>query len=292
MPETWETYADPINWKFPVAKGHANASLVLYNLQKGMEAYTPREWNIVGRRMARLASEVFGVTYQFNPTLKKVGRVLQEKKIMTGTLIKTSPQDLLGEANQQIAAAVELIGTDPGAARDLLMQTMAAMDTQTQPANPAAPKPPAMGGAGGSVANAAGTEPEVAKVLEPETPVVPAEDVIKDAIAKAMAPMMELIQKQQEALAQLQKVQENPAGQIPAGDLAAILNNMKPEENPLLDAMNKGDLSKAFQVVGNDTSKLYEQVNDLAVRQLALTGINVSKYGIFPSDEPVLGQPQ
>lgn len=68
----------------------------------------------------------------------------------------------------------------------------------------------------------------------------------------------------------------------PAGDLNAIAP-MKEDENPLLKALNDGDLQKAFAEVGNDTVKLYDQVNKLAIQQLAMTGINVSRFGFFPA---------
>ena len=97
----------------------------------------------------------------------------------------------------------------------------------------------------------------------------------------------DLVKQQGEALIKMQATLEAVAkGQTPimppAGDLSAIVQ-MQENDNPLLKALNEGNLQKAFETVGNDSVKLYEQVNSLAVQQLALTGINVSRFGFYPA---------
>jgi ATPase involved in DNA repair len=164
---------------------------------------------------------------------------------------------------------------------------------------------------------------ELAKVAKSDTPAAPSseaelakEDDVNDmekaeiekaaiekykdeqaALAKAEAEkaaelektqtLEDLVKQQGEALIKMQATLEAVAkGQTPimppAGDLSAIVQ-MQENDNPLLKAMNEGNLAKAFETVGNDPVKLYEQVNSLAVQQLALTGINVSRFGFYPA---------
>lgn len=303
-PTDWTKYGDPVNWKYPVAKGHSGTTLVRYNLRKDAALYSAREWNIIGRRIARLASEEFGVTYKFDPATKQVRRLSKEKNPMTDLKKDANPMGLLREVAQQLNAASEIIGSDPAAAKDLLMQMVAAIDVASDvaPVNPASNTPPALPTAETPVAAAvsAGDLQTAFPVPAKEEERVPpkAEEEAEGEVAKAMksalAPLMDMLAKQQDALTaqnarieELQKAQANPFAQLfegaPAGDLQAIIEKNTEEDNPLLKAMNEGNLLKALDVVGHDTNKLYDQVNTLAVDQLRKQGISVARYIMYPA---------
>jgi hypothetical protein len=314
-----EKYADPANFLYPIAnRAQARAALVGYNLRKEKGEYTDREWSVLGRRIARMASNEFGVTYQFNPTAKTVAKAIQENNMATKDMAKAAdPMGLLRDVAAGLNEACKLVGSDPSAAKDLLMQMVSAMDVSADVAevNPSSnslpvakeggaepagvPETPPMAAAGPAA------EPEMAKdepAAEPE--VAKAEPVPAEAeFSKQLTAMMELMKMQAEAsnaviekltekVGVLEKAQaEADELVIPIGDLNALTKDMTSSDTSLIDALNAGDLAKAFSAVGNDTMKLYEQVNDLAVRQIAITGINVQRYGFFPSTEPIFPDP-
>lgn len=330
-PADWTVYGDPVNWKFPVTKGVAITTLIQYNARKSADLYSPREWNIVGRRIARLTSETFGMVYKFNSTNKKV-ELIKEKNMTT--LNKAgSPMELLAEAKNQLNAACEMIGADPSAAKDLLMQVMAAMDVagDMSLANPASGASPSLGGPSSSVANAAPSgslekdaDVEKAKkapatATETVDETTPMEKAVEPAviakaddegsdegtetetgsyekeIQKALTPMLELINKQSEALSamttqveEMKKMQDNPwaflNGTVPAGDLAGI-TKAPAEDSALQTALEEGNLNKALDAVGNDANRMYQETNDLVIQQLVNSGMSVRKWHIFPGVE-------
>lgn len=220
---------------------------------------------------------------------------------MTDLNKEGSAMDLLRSCQAQMSAAMEMVGTDPAAAKDLLMQVMASMDIagNMSAASPASGASPSLGSASASVANAAPAEPLAA----PVTPALVAEKVdapvvavstpvdVQKAFAEALSPVLDMVKTLQATVTQLQKQQDNPTIDPPAGDLNSIVPELNEDTNPLLKAMNEGNLRKAYEAVGNDPMRLNREITDMAVKQIAMTGINVSKYGIFPSVEPIFSEP-
>lgn len=149
------------------------------------------------------------------------------------------------------------------------------------------------------------TAPTLAEAVEPAVAKTEGDDEMneldKAALEKAqtdataaqaqIAALTELLTKQSEVMTTMQSTMDAFAKSrsnevvLPAGDLQSVAQ-MNEDDNPLLKALNEGNLAKAFETVGNDSNKLYEQVNELAVQQLAIAGINVSRYGYFPANTP------
>lgn len=330
-------YADPANWTGLIDNPErAQAEVKAYNLRKDAGTYTVREWLAKGRRIARLASEISGVTYQFNPTEKTVEKSQQEKSMTTqvnqAALSKAAdPMGLLRDVAGGLKEACKAIGTDPGAAQSLLLQMLAAIDVSddVSAATPGSPKAPVSSGGTDTLAAAqaeanpplaaaeAVETPELANAkgktaTETKTETTPAATETKtattatdtktettDAYQKSIDDMRKMletltatVEAQNSTIEELRKSQAAEEElTIPVGDLNAILNNMPASQTDLLKALDEGNLAKAFDAVGGDPMKLYEQSNDLFVKQIATAGINVQKFMIFPSQEAIFPEP-
>jgi hypothetical protein len=326
-------YADPANWGWPIDNvDRARMAVKDFNLRKGLSVYSAREQNILGRRVARLASEMMGRGYQFNP----VERSVEMEKDMPELKKKGDPAGLLSEVGKQLAAVADEIGNDPEKAKAMLDKAVAAMgtDEDVSAISPTAKKVP-MSDTGKELGDAASMAPDVKKAAKTEDKALPVEDeaevekakVVKEpdieAVAekeeaaekeeetedtrmpsyeKDMSAVMELVKKQSETMAamaaQIEALQkslevneQSNMDMIPIGDLAAILQNAEPEETELRKALNEGNLQKAFASVGNDQGRLYEEANRLFVESLAVTGINVQRYGIMPALQLIQEEP-
>jgi hypothetical protein len=289
-PADWKLYGDPANWSWPVdEKGRAQSALAYYNGGSGKEKYSAREWNILGRRIARLVSDVFGVTYTYNVNDKTVER----KEKMTDKIEKADMMGLLQQVAKQLSDACEMIGTDPSAAKDMMLQAVAAMDvaSDTTTISPSAQNLPI----NIPIAPIAAAGPAV--VAKAEVPVEPQAVKFDDsAIMELLKQQGEMLKTLGETVVSLQKSQV-PAkieedGAIPLGDLAALLKNMPEEQTDLVKALNEGNLKKAFEAVGNDPMKLYEQVQEIATKQIAMQGINVSRFGFYPTPLALIEEPK
>ena len=146
FPSNWMLYADPANFAYPTDRAHAQQSVDAYNSGLNKAQYTPTERAILGRRIARLASSSTDADYVFDALAKTIAR--NERKAMgTPNLDAT-----LSQVKQSVAAAMEMIGTDPARAKDMLTQVCGAIDVagdsaggqgganhaQVAPQNPAA----------------------------------------------------------------------------------------------------------------------------------------------------------
>ena len=81
FPEDWSKYGDPANWGWPCDEaGRCTSALGYYNGKKGKDGYSPREWAVLGRRIARLSSACLGKTYTFDPKDQSINS--KEKKAM------------------------------------------------------------------------------------------------------------------------------------------------------------------------------------------------------------------
>ncbi len=343
-PSDWMQYADPANWSFPMTKSLAGVQVAAYNKGSGREKYSPSEWMVLGRRITRMASNVFGVPYRFSPTDKQVERTQVEKAMNDKLQKQSDPMSLLREVSAQLSAACDTIATDPGNAMTMLTRTLGLIDTvsDVSPANPATQAEPPLEmmakadaamkctKCGGSIGKSDAFCAKCGKALEkaasidesPASEAVAKEDDVNDlekeavakaavekyvadqaalakaaeekaALEKAQAEQAEksqsledLVKAQSEAMIKMQANLEAIAkGQpmLPAGDVPNAIAEMREEENPLLKALNEGNLAKAYEVVGHDNVKLYDQLNTLAVQQIYKTGINVQRFGFIPA---------
>lgn len=126
-PEDWHQYGDPANWSWPVDSSRAQSALAYYNGGRGRDKYSAREWHTLGRRIARLASGVFGKPYQYSPSDSKV----ESKEEKMTNMQKGDVMSLLTQVKAALSAAVDQVGKDPKAAEDLLMGVLGNLDSAT-----------------------------------------------------------------------------------------------------------------------------------------------------------------
>jgi hypothetical protein len=121
-----DEYGDPANYAFPVDSSRASTAVGYFNGGNGAEKYSPRERNVLGRRIASLASR-FGTKYQYDPTAKQIERKV-EKIMPDNTLEKLDVGKLVGQLKAANAAAADLISKDPAAMKDALSMLMGHID--------------------------------------------------------------------------------------------------------------------------------------------------------------------
>lgn len=139
-PEDWRKYGDPANWSWPVdEQGRAQSAVSYYNGGSGKEKYTTREWHTLGRRIARLASAVFGAEYRYSPTENKVERkdksmskleelIKRLQEVQAENLNKADVMGLLSQVKAALSEAADMVGKDPGQAQNLLMAVLGNLD--------------------------------------------------------------------------------------------------------------------------------------------------------------------
>lgn len=148
-PIDWHEYADPANWSYPMSKMQASAQVDRYNRGLDLQKYTLREWKILGRRITRMASDALDVQFRFSPQDNQIERI--EKAMATEMKKNVDVAGLLRDVGSQLSQAVDQIGKDPDATKNLLMQALAALDvaadTQVVGGEGATPHPPVTAGA-------------------------------------------------------------------------------------------------------------------------------------------------
>ena len=285
-PSAWQSYADPANYAFPMEKAIAGEQIAAYNTGRGRDGYTPREWMVLGRRVARLASELFGVPYKFSPTTVLVERNPMEKN-MTQPILQKDVAGILQEVQSQLNDATKLIGTDPSAAMSLLTQIQAAIDVTSNvtAANPANPSHP--------IAKADGPTPSdeaVDKCAKCDASLTKNASFCAkcgakvEKMASAQDAVLKIIEQQGQLLKELtdkvSRMSSNPFSVLPVGDLNSIQDPKAGEEtDPLAKALESGDLQAAFKAAGNDPADFYGRMNDIVVKRISDLGINVTRAG-------------
>lgn len=76
-PSDPDQYGDPVNYKYPIDEEHIRAAIAYFNREGMRESggYTTEEWAIIGRRIARAASRLLGVEYEYRD-----GRVVRREE--------------------------------------------------------------------------------------------------------------------------------------------------------------------------------------------------------------------
>lgn len=125
-PEDPSEYGDPANFGLPADESRATVAVGRFNGGQGREQYSPRERNILGRRVASLASR-FGDKYSYDPASKQIER---KEKTMNDkvTITKLDVGGLLRQMKAARDTAADLIGKDPTAAKDALNVLMGHLD--------------------------------------------------------------------------------------------------------------------------------------------------------------------
>lgn len=279
-----DEYGDPANWSWPLDNpARCQTAIVGFNKGQGRDKYSDREWHVLGRRIANRASGQFGMRHQYQPTNKQITseglKKMELNKDMAG---------LMAQLKAGIDVAVDQIGKDPAAAKDMLMSLLGNLDTSDNSvgANTANPKnPPNGGGQGDGVGKAADV------VEKDQLPPVAAEAKAKDkededesdTVAKALTAKVDDLASKFDLL--MAKLSEKPAAapepaaaiakNAPAGDLAALLPAPAPTVNPVIAALMSGDknaLQKAAVLAGTperpDTEAVMKMAQEFAAASL------------------------
>lgn len=265
---TADDYGDPANWSWPCdTPARCQTAIAGFNKGQRRDQYSDREWHVLGRRIAAHASEQFGTRYPYSPQDKKI---TSPEKVIKMEMNK-DVAGLMAQLKAGIDVAVDQIGKDPAAAKDMLMSLLGHLDSSdnSTPANTTTAKPaPNGGGQGDGVGKAAET------VVKDNLPPVAAADK-PEAAPTTSSPEPSAVHKALEAkvddlagrLAQLmEKLDTKPAPtpapepapvvakNAPAGDLAALLPAPAPAVNPVIAALMSGDknaLQKAAVLAGS-----------------------------------------
>lgn len=272
-----DAYGDPANGLWPYGSAaDAQTAVADFNRGKRKGSYSDREWNILGRRIAGRASVQLGKRHQYNPQEKHI----RSEETMT-TLNKADVNGLISQIQAGIGIAVDQIGNDPAAAKDLLMQLVGSLDgsvnatpVNTNDKNPSAPT----GGAQGDGLGKADvsiqppmtmTDTPTDAVPPPAPPATP--DAYKDDLTTRVDALTEMVGKLCAKLmpeGEVAKDDELPVEEVakqdeptdkpvekrtPIGDLAALLGVPTDIEDPILKALLSGDkyaLQKAAVAAG------------------------------------------
>jgi len=301
-PSTPAKYADPANLNYPVDEARLLASVQRYNGGGDLQKYQPREWMILGRRIARMAGEVSGSPYNFDPSNKQI------RKVHMSTIVNfkkgTDVGALLGQVAGNLKDAVEQIGTDPEKVKDLLIQAVAAIDVaadhSTVDTSTASPEVPV----NATIATMKGVGMEAAPTFENVTP--PSSMTTPSASTGSVPSMstpsgstpanmttpsdrtktpveyetetetykvLKAILEKLSSPATIAKVDGIPA---PAGDLASLLTGgASSNDDDFKKALLSGDLRKASQIAGGDhevNSRVGSLVDDELKNIFGLTG--------------------
>lgn len=132
-PEDPDQYGDPVNYAYPVDRQRWRAAIAYFNQteHKRQGGYTDREWAIIGRRIAELASRVSGNQYVYDPKDQKVKA--KEEKLMSEAIseaiAKRDVTLLVESLRGLIQSALSAVDEgDAEAVRDRLSQAAAALD--------------------------------------------------------------------------------------------------------------------------------------------------------------------
>lgn len=286
---TSDEYGDPANWAWPLDNpARCQTAIVGFNKGQGRDKYSDREWHVLGRRIANRASEQFGTRHQYRPVSKQITsevlRKMEMNKDMAG---------LMAQLKAGIDVAVDQIGKDPAAAKDILMSLLGHLDNSdnskgVNAANPA--NPPNGGGQGDGVGKAADV------VEKDQLPPIAAEakakakDKSEDESEKMSSDVEKALTAKVDGLAAkfeklMAKLDEKPvttpepapaiAKNAPAGDLAALLPPPAPAINPVIVALLSGDknaLQKAAVLAGSaerpDTEAVMKMAQEFAAASL------------------------
>lgn len=282
-PSTPAKYADPANLSYPVDEARLITSVQRYNGGGDLQKYQPREWMILGRRIARMAGEVSGIPHNFDPSNKQI------RKVHMSTIVNfkkgTDVGALLGQVAGNLKDAVEQIGTDPEKVKDLLIQAVAAIDVaadhstvDTSTESPEVPVNATIATMKGAGMEAAPTFENIAPPTSMSTPSMSTGSTATGSTPSMSTPsgstpanMTEPSDRtktptepetETETYKVLKAILEKLSGPVPVakadgipapvGDLASLLTGAPIKNDDFKKALLSGDLRKASEIAGGD----------------------------------------
>jgi len=316
-PQDPAAYADPANWQYPCFSKIAGETAVdQFNKGSSRSKYNPREWNVLGRRIASIVSKSAGTTYVFSAEEKLINKKKEGTKMEIKLAKGTDVGSLLADVKAAMNGAVEAIQSDPQKAQDLLMQALSAVDVATDVAKPATleenphgPTDDAKVDTMKAAAPTPGAGPD-----KPQTPSTSSTPQTPQASTTGESEY-EQCQKQileltglVKALAQSLKKDESPvaveavpathaapveikapeeklvAKNLPAGDLQAIVGNGSDDSDlaKMLTSDPITGLKKAIEKTGKTPAQLQNAAQELFIKALVDDGrISVRSHQIY-----------
>ena len=302
-------YGDPANWGYPVDKPRVVAAVGRFNGGAGKGQYSPSEWNVLGRRIARLASR-FGATYSYSPKDKQI---TNEVNKMEETVQKVDAGAVLAQLSAAMKTAADMIGKDPQAAQDLLMAALGSFDTSSAVSD----TPPSLTGNAETI-KAAGSAavPTMTSSTDTETaPIAPTKAALPVITAPSTStgsssssspssdasgasepptPVLKALQDQLAALsAQVATLTAAPApvakavpatNPLPVNGLQAMIAAPAPKEgDDIIKALREGGpgaFQKALKAADGNEGKVYRVMNERLNTELVDMGINSQPYQV------------
>jgi hypothetical protein len=298
----YKKYGDPANWRYACDnKMRAYESVKLYNVGKGIATYTPREWAVLGRRIARISADTTGEMFKYDPTKKRV-----ERENVMSDMTKASVAGLLSDVKATVNGAIEAIGSDPEKARDMLVQAMSALEVGADAATPVDTETAKPTGADTSTgvdtikaAMSTETKPletkpsetkpsetatgtaETASTATKPTSTMTATKVDSTATETGSSPSVSgndsssRLDAIESAIGQIMALLNgNVAKNAPAGD---VPQKSAVQLDPVGELLRAGDLKGAIAKAG-DMPALYMRVDELAKQSLYEAGVNSQKF--------------
>lgn len=126
-----DDYGDPANWSWALdTSARCQTAIADFNARKARSAYPEREWHILGRRIAGRASVVLGKRCAYNARLQEITMQQETHKM---ELNKMDVNALLSQVSEALNMAVDQLGQDPAAAKDLLISLLGSLDSSVNP---------------------------------------------------------------------------------------------------------------------------------------------------------------
>jgi len=291
-PNDPDEYGDPANFSFLMDEGNLKKSVTRFNKGLGLEKYSLREANILGRRISRLASR-FGEIYKYDPLTKVITAHSVTKENNMADEPNTVKKLDIGALRDQVSAifdeAADQIAQNPEAVRQLLVEMLdSASLASTSGNNPSTPVPDNQGEpldakkekAEGKIPAPDAAKPEVSPADAaggPEKTPDEKGDEKKgnpfgkadvEALNKRLDQITALVEKL--ATDSLAKAAAAPAADSPLANLNGLLNKT-PEVSPvLLDPVYKALMAggpyamfNAIKATGMDGPMAMAKVNDV-----------------------------
>lgn len=297
-PKDLRLYADPANYSWPVdTPGRARSAIAYYNAGKGKEKYSRQEWATLGRRIARMASKIFGKRYvykdgqitaaeaekadAFDEVLRLIntfrgGRNMELEKRDVSSLVAALKAQL-----DDIAAAVE--AGDAERLQELLDQARAvtevAIDAVTRVEEDTTTSPTETG----TKTSPTGTKasPTVTKSTPTGTKTSPAETAKAEAVTRA-----DLEAFREELMGEIRKLltgRDKPVVAKAAGEPVEMPPPAQtPAVPPAMAKLAQGRLEEAIAEAGG-LIPLYEQVDVTAKEILKALGVSAGVRVLFES---------
>lgn len=300
-PEDWTEYGDPANWGWPMDNpDRARSALAYYNGGRGKSKYSPREWAVLGRRIARLAGKQYGADYEYIPADKQVQR--KELTKMSNNLNKGVEASVLGDLRDIVSQAAEQM-SNPEQAQGLMNQALAALDVIMDQASKEAPAASTASTPSASTTSAKSpvteekadvtivsasdhggesSSPSSSSSTTSSSSSTPSTESVSTGsygTPETISELSMVAKALMEAANAMKAAMEHPMAKadMPAGDVPVKVA----ENDAVLDALNGGNVRKAIAAAGGNIDEVYKKADAGTLDVLKQVGVTSERYYIL-----------